>query len=230
MEQTQSVDIRPSEKRHKKRLRAAIESLGPTRTDLDSNALRRLRDTKQALILIDESNALVSCTSTDGFRAIGAGWAFDQGGAKLSKQLASVVRCARDEWFADDDANDVITIHRGKHVVSIVRLRGLGRGQIVISFQTLARRATLRDEALRYDLTPREYEVLRLALGGFSAAEIATRLAIAETTAQVYLKRLLQKTNSRNRAQMVATVLGSRMSHDTDVQDVIGPPPEPVVH
>jgi hypothetical protein len=70
--------------------------------------------------------------------------------------------------------------------------------------------------------------VLRLALGGFSAAEIATRLAIAETTAQVYLKRLLQKTNSRNRAQMVATVLGSRMSHDTDVHDVIGAPPEPM--
>jgi DNA-binding CsgD family transcriptional regulator len=226
----QIVDTKPLEKRRFVRLRAALEKLGPIRMDPDSNALRRLRNTNQALVVLDESDAIICGSPIDGFRAMGAGWAFEAEGAKLSKQLASVIRTAREEWFDDDDAADVITIHRGKHVLLITRQRGFNGNHIVISVQALARRATLRDEALRYDLTPREYEVLRLALGGFPAAEIATRLAIAETTAQVYLKRLLQKTNSRNRAQMVATVLGSRMSHDTDVHDVIGAPPEPVVH
>lgn len=218
------------DKRHNIRLRAALENLGPIRKDPDSSALRRLRNTKEALVIVDESNAIVSSTSLDIFHSIGAGWAFDTSFRQLSGELALVVRSARDEWFADDEAADSVTIHRGKHVMRIIRLRGFSGKHMVIVFQVLKRRATLRDEASRYDLTPREYEVLRLALGGFSAAEIATQLAIAETTAQVYLKRLLQKTNSRNRAQMVATVLGSRMSHDADVHDVIGASPEPVVH
>ncbi len=225
-----SVDTTVPEKRQKKRLRMALDNLGPVHADPDSSALRRLRSTNVALVVVDDSDTIVSATSFAGFQAVGVGWALDATGTKLSKQLISVVRCARDEWVADPNAQETITFHRGKHVLLLMRLRGASGNHLVISFQALARRATLRDEALRYDLTPREYEVLRLALGGFSAAEIATRLAIAETTAQVYLKRLLQKTNSRNRAQMVATVLGSRMSHDTDVHDVIGAPPEPAVH
>lgn len=223
------MDPIPAEKRRNTRLRAALEHLGPIRTDPDSNALRRLRKSNQALLIIDESNAIVSSTAMEVFHSLGASWAFDTSGRMLSTELASVVRSAREEWFPDATAADVITIYRGKHVMLLNRLRGFSGKHIVISFAALQRRATLRDEALRYDLTPREYEVLRLALGGFSAAEIATQLAIAETTAQVYLKRLLQKTNSRNRAQMVATVLGSRMSHDADVHRVIGAPPEPVV-
>jgi DNA-binding CsgD family transcriptional regulator len=218
------------DKRHCERLRAAIEKLGSIRMDPDSSALRRLRNVDQALVVLDKSGEIVCGSPVERFWAIGGGWAFEADGTKLSTQLASVIRCARDEWFDDDEAADVIAIHRGKHVLLIIRQRGFNGNHLLVSVQALARRATLRDEAVRYDLTPREYEVLRLALGGFSAAEIAMRLAIAETTAQLYLKRLLQKTNSRNRAQMVATVLGSRMSHDTDVHDVIGTPPEPVVH
>ncbi len=224
------VDTNSTEKRCNARLRSAVDKLGPIRTDPDSHALRRLRQRDQALLVVDEANAIVSASSIDVFQAIGAAWAFDIGALVLSKELAAVIRTARSEWFADDAAADVISIYRGKHVMSMVRLRGSAAKHIVVSFENLRRRATLRDEALRYDLTPREYEVLRLALGGFSAGEIANQLAIAETTAQVYLKRLLQKTNSRNRAQMVATVLGSRMSHDAEVHDVIGASPEPAIH
>ena len=208
------MDTKLPDKRRNTQLRFALDDLGPIRNDPDSNALRRLRATNQALLVINEDNAIVSGSSIETFQVIGATWAFDPTSRRLSNELEAVVRSARTEWFPDDDAADVITIHRGKHVMLISRLRGFGGKQMVISFQALQRRATLRDGALRYDLTPREYDVLRFALGGFSAAEIAAQLAIAETTAQVYLKRLLQKTNSRNRAQMVATVLGSRMSQD----------------
>jgi DNA-binding CsgD family transcriptional regulator len=50
-------------------------------------------------------------------------------------------------------------------------------------------------------------DVLALLLEGASAGETASALNIAETTAQGYVKRLLSKTNSRNRPAMVATVL-----------------------
>jgi len=59
----------------------------------------------------------------------------------------------------------------------------------------------------KYQLTPREIEVLAMILEGASAAETANALKIAETTVQGYYKRLLSKTQSRNRPAMVANVL-----------------------
>jgi DNA-binding CsgD family transcriptional regulator len=51
-----------------------------------------------------------------------------------------------------------------------------------------------------------------LILEGASATETAETLKIAETTVQGYYKRLLSKTNSRNRPAMVANVLDWRGS------------------
>ena len=45
-------------------------------------------------------------------------------------------------------------------------------------------------------------------LEGLSSALIAERLHISQATAQGHLKRLLLKTESKNRAQMIARVLG----------------------
>jgi len=59
----------------------------------------------------------------------------------------------------------------------------------------------------RFGLTKRQAQVLALVLEGSSAAEIAQVLMISEYTAQGYLKSLLSKTASRNRAAMVAKVL-----------------------
>lgn len=59
----------------------------------------------------------------------------------------------------------------------------------------------------RFKLTRRQTEVLALVLEGASAGEIAHQLTISEYTAQGYIKSLLSKTDSRNRAAMVARVL-----------------------
>jgi DNA-binding CsgD family transcriptional regulator len=59
----------------------------------------------------------------------------------------------------------------------------------------------------RFQLTRRQSEVLTLLIQGASAAEIAQALFLSEYTAQGYIKSLLSKTGSRNRAAMVAKVL-----------------------
>jgi DNA-binding NarL/FixJ family response regulator len=67
---------------------------------------------------------------------------------------------------------------------------------------------SLSRAARKYQLTPREIDVLAMILEGASATEIAQTLKIAETTVQGYYKRLLSKTQARNRPAMVANVLG----------------------
>jgi DNA-binding CsgD family transcriptional regulator len=74
----------------------------------------------------------------------------------------------------------------------------------------------------RYRLTNRQVDVLLLVLEGANAGDVARRLDISEYTAQGYIKRLLSKTDSKNRTAMVAKVLdwsGMRPYHGTGARD-----------
>jgi len=89
-----------------------------------------------------------------------------------------------------------------------VALRALGPNLFVLTIESLRNRDELSDAVRRFSLTRREGEVLLLIMQGLNAAEIAEALYLAEGTVQSYYKRLLRKTNSRNRVAMVAAVLG----------------------
>ena len=61
----------------------------------------------------------------------------------------------------------------------------------------------------KFDLTPRELEVLALLSEGMSNREIAAKLIISDKTASVHVSRILAKLSVANRAS--AAVLAQRL-------------------
>ena len=75
--------------------------------------------------------------------------------------------------------------------------------------QQLALRTATEAPAIPHaPLTPRQLEILRLIAQGLTNAAIAERLVVTEGTVKWHVKQILAKTNSSNRAEAVAHVLG----------------------
>lgn len=91
-------------------------------------------------------------------------------------------------------------------VLRVVPLSGPQGNFYAVFFQKEARREDLTDAVTQYAFTSREVEVLELVLGGMNAAEIAAGLHIASVTVFDHFKHISQKTNARNRADMLAKI------------------------
>ncbi len=91
-------------------------------------------------------------------------------------------------------------------VLRVIALSGEVGSFYAILFEKEARREDLKEAVTRFSLTPREVEVLDLILDGMSAAEIAEDLHIAEVTVFDHFKHINNKTNARNRADMLAKI------------------------
>ncbi|MGP6156821.1 MAG: LuxR C-terminal-related transcriptional regulator [Vulcanimicrobiaceae bacterium] len=96
----------------------------------------------------------------------------------------------------------------GDLVVRIVELYSRTAELKGIIVEKLRRRDPLQEAIVRFGITTRETQVLRLLLLGASTATIAKQLHIAETTAVDHVRRIAVKTSSRGRGQIVARVLG----------------------
>lgn len=67
---------------------------------------------------------------------------------------------------------------------------------------------SLTGPAERYHITPRELQVLALLLDGAKLEEIGEQLHITSSTVQDHIKNMVDKTESRNRTELIARVLG----------------------
>ncbi len=76
--------------------------------------------------------------------------------------------------------------------------------------QKLALQAAPEASAAPYTpLSPRQLEILRLIAEGLTNAAIAQRLVLTEGTIKWHVSQILTKTNTSNRAEAIARVLGS---------------------
>ena len=73
---------------------------------------------------------------------------------------------------------------------------------------------SLSGAASRFHISPRELQVLALLLDGAHLDEIGRRLHITSSTVQDHIRSLVEKTESRNRTELVARVLGWDVAPD----------------
>jgi DNA-binding CsgD family transcriptional regulator len=100
-------------------------------------------------------------------------------------------------------------------ILHVNPLAGRQRDRYSVTVERLQTRKTIELAADRYALSRREREVLALLLEGHGTTQVAEILNIASSTANDHVKRMLLKTNSRNRAELVARALGwDRYLHD----------------
>ena len=67
---------------------------------------------------------------------------------------------------------------------------------------------SLTGAAARYHISPREVQVLALLLDGKHLDQISDQLHITSSTVQDHIKSMLDRTESRNRSELIARVLG----------------------
>jgi len=89
-------------------------------------------------------------------------------------------------------------------------IRAVDAGRTVLSPRVEAR---LAERNSRPSLTPREMDILRLIVRGWSNKEIGAELGITETTVKGYLKALFLKLNVADRTQAAITAVQHGIIH-----------------
>ncbi|HEY8314143.1 MAG TPA: helix-turn-helix transcriptional regulator [Candidatus Baltobacteraceae bacterium] len=162
---------------------------------------------KPRLILLDESYG-IAFAEPDATSVIAGLMNFPQQRiSRLPLPIEAAVRSIVQSWKSGEAVEQVVT-PLPDVVLRVGRLDGQGGCYIAVYIEHHKSREDLAQTAHRYSLTRRERQVLTLILGGASGADIAEELNISESTVSDYFKHLLTKTGAKNRADMLAKVLG----------------------
>jgi DNA-binding CsgD family transcriptional regulator len=174
------------------------------RTGLDDRTVEQRRSVPFVAIF-DADGALVAAQKAEHEIAAFATGANSSEEAALVREL---VRRYASRWTSEQRANLERVLIKPDLLATLIPLGGPGGTFVGVAFERFATREALARSISSYHITRREADVLRLILDGLSSALIAGRLHISQATAQGHVKRLLAKTESKNRAHMAARVLG----------------------
>ena len=167
--------------------------------------MERAAARRDPLLVIVDSQGGIVMKSCDEDAELGVEF-FEESGA-LHPEFADVVRAQIGALEQDPQTNTRSAFLTAELIMRVRRLTAQAHTLYAVIVEAFRQRDSLSAAARRYGLTNRELEILTLVMEGAHATEIARALRIAETTVQGCFKRLLRKTQSRNRAAMVANVL-----------------------
>jgi DNA-binding CsgD family transcriptional regulator len=123
----------------------------------------------------------------------------------IQRAVQSLLETAKDQ---KPGTRALTAVPNGSVLVRILPLDGSTTAAYAVLVERFKMRGNLRAVAARYALSKREHEALALVVKGARNSEIASRLQISHSTAIFHVKRLMAKTGARNRAELVAKVVG----------------------
>ncbi len=136
----------------------------------------------------------------------GASQLLEQLGARRSPADVAFTQPFRDSAIARLGRAGVESADLAGRSMSLDQLVGLGQADATCSPTPSKPSNANAEQSTTYGLTAREREVVALLADGLSNREIADRLVISESTAQVHVKRILSKLRLRSRSRVAAWV------------------------
>ncbi len=160
-----------------------------------------------AFYVLDESLRIVMAWSAIEPSASPSGAAAARGSERLPEMLERSVRELVAGWGRDPGGATALRPFDFL-VVRAHPILGADGPYVGVRVDRFVPRNSLVAPAERYRISPREVQVLALMLDGERLAQIGTHLHITSSTVQDHIKSMLDKTESRNRSELIARVLG----------------------
>lgn len=92
--------------------------------------------------------------------------------------------------------------------------RGFSGAMVLIIDPTRTDKVSTEGLQALYSLTPAEAEICRLLVGGLDTGEVAETRNVSRETVRTHVKRLLEKTGTKNRVQLVRLALNVNLPID----------------
>jgi DNA-binding CsgD family transcriptional regulator len=158
-------------------------------------------------VMIIDADAQVKYSFWDGTIGEELRTTFCSSASELRPEIATLVASLIEQARNSSGSEAHVVLIDQHRALRLSPLSGHDATLFALIIETDRNRNSVYRATTRFSLTRRQTEVLGLVLQGASAGEIANALSISEYTAQGYIKSLLSKTASRNRASMIAKVL-----------------------
>jgi DNA-binding CsgD family transcriptional regulator len=166
----------------------------------------RVRAAQYSALIIIDSACEVKTSFIQAQRSHEAVRFLSAGGTRLLPEIELPVRTMIDAMESSQGAETLLLL-AGERAMRLSPLVNVGEKLFALVVEADRNENCIARAASRYGLTKRQIEVLLLVLEGANAGNVAKALKIAEYTAQGHIKALLVKTESRNRATMIAKIL-----------------------
>ena len=128
---------------------------------------------------------------------------------RLPGVLEETVRTLIADWSADSGTQKAGIAHPVPFlVVRTQPMSGPAGLFIGVRIDRFKPPKSLSGPAARFHISPRELQVLAMLLDGERLEEIGKKLRIASSTVQHHVRSMVDKTESRNRTELIARVLG----------------------
>ena len=102
----------------------------------------------------------------------------------------------------------------GSDLVEAIRAAHAGRSTLAPEALEALIQPAVPESLPRYDLTPRERDVLALLVEGMTNAEIASQLGVSRSTVKVHVSNILSKLDVSSRGQAVAVATQAKLLSD----------------